>query len=195
MREKHPEAKESLRRRMTAMRRGVPLQTRRDWSRMICGQVCEGEAFVQAAHVVAYVPVGAEVDPHDAAVAVLTTGRALYYPASEVEPTLRRARCVGTAMAEADGGGDSLNVDAPSVLVLVPGVAFDETGGRLGRGRGWYDRLLRRYANASRWGLAFALQVVADVPLDPWDVPMDAVVTERGRIDARRSFHLPEGIT
>jgi 5-formyltetrahydrofolate cyclo-ligase len=193
MREKRAEAKEALRRRMTATRREVPPQTRQEWSHTICVRVCESEAFAEARHVVAYVPLGAEVDPHEAVAAVLATGRALYYPASEVDPTLRRARVVGTAPAEFHGERDPLGIDAASVLFLVPGMAFDESGGRLGRGRGWYDRLLRRYDHASRWGLAFALQMVPRVPLDPWDVSMDVVVTERGWIDARRSLPLPEG--
>jgi 5-formyltetrahydrofolate cyclo-ligase len=193
MREKYAEAKEVLRRRMTATRRQVSPQTRREWSRAVCRRVCGIEAFTEAAHVVAYVPLGAEVDPHDAAAAVLATGRALYYPVSEVDPPLRRARTVGSTPAGLHGEGDSLGFDAASVLFLVPGIAFDETGGRLGRGRGWYDRVLCRYAHASRWGLAFALQLVPRVPLDPWDVAMYAVVTERGWIDARRSLPLPEG--
>lgn len=195
MREEHAEAKESLRRHMTAMRRGVPLQTRCEWSRLICGRVCESEAFSRATHVVAYVPLGAEVDPHDAAAAVLTTGRPLYYPADDGEPMLRRAGGVDIPMLQSTQEPESLPIDAPGVLFLVPGIAFDEAGGRLGRGRGWYDRLLRRYARASRWGLAFALQVVSGLPLDPWDVPMDAVVTERGRIDVGRSLDHPEGMT
>jgi 5-formyltetrahydrofolate cyclo-ligase len=193
MREKHAEAKEVLRRRMTATRREVPLQTRGEWSRAICRRVCGSEAFAEATHVVAYLPLGAEVDPHDAVAAVLATGRALYYPASEVDPTLRRARSVAPPPAEVYGEADSLGFDTASVLFLVPGIAFDETGGRLGRGRGWYDRVLCRYAHAARWGLAFALQMVTRVPVDPWDVPMDAVVTERGWVDARRSLPLPEG--
>ena len=196
MRENHTDAKESLRRQMIAMRREVPLQTRQDWSRSICRRVCESDTFARATHVVAYAPLGAEVDPGDAAVAVLATGRALYYPTPDGEPTLRRARGVsGTTVALSEDGEDSLAEGVPGVLFLVPGIAFDETGGRLGRGRGWYDRLLCRYPQAWRWGLAFALQVIPRLPVDPWDVPMNAVVTERDRIDAGRSLALPEGMT
>ena len=65
-------------------------------------------------------------------------------------------------------------------VALVPGLAWDRTGARLGRGGGFYDRLL----GAPGWtgfvcGLFFALQEVSAVPTEPWDRPLDAVVTER----------------
>lgn len=68
-------------------------------------------------------------------------------------------------------------VQTPSVL-LVPGLAFDAQGGRLGRGGGWYDRVLgeARYAI----GVAFPVQVVAQVPREDHDRPVDAVVTSEG---------------
>lgn len=64
-------------------------------------------------------------------------------------------------------------------LVIVPGVAFDRRGGRLGHGQGYYDRLLAELRpDAARIGLAFACQIVASVPLETHDVRVDAVVTE-----------------
>jgi 5-formyltetrahydrofolate cyclo-ligase len=73
-------------------------------------------------------------------------------------------------------------------LVFVPGLAFDGRGGRLGRGAGYYDRAIaealagntprRRAGESATIGLAFALQIVDAVPMEPHDVPLDAVVTE-----------------
>jgi 5-formyltetrahydrofolate cyclo-ligase len=66
-------------------------------------------------------------------------------------------------------------------LVVVPGLAFDAAGWRLGRGHGYYDRFLRGLDGTSvAVGLAFSWQVVPEVPVDAWDVPVDAVVTEDG---------------
>lgn len=66
-------------------------------------------------------------------------------------------------------------------LVLVPGVAFDSSGNRLGRGRGCYDRAFPRAAARPPLliGVAYAVQLVADVPHGDADRSMDAVVTER----------------
>ncbi len=67
-------------------------------------------------------------------------------------------------------------------LVVVPGLAFDSLGFRLGMGGGFYDRLLAgpEYAGAIRLGLAYSFQVVDFLPHEAWDVPVHAVCTEKG---------------
>jgi 5-formyltetrahydrofolate cyclo-ligase len=84
--------------------------------------------------------------------------------------------------------GDPLDLAALRVgetAIVVPGLGFDERGGRLGRGGGHYDRFLRdARAAATVWivAAAFDLQIVADVPREPHDEPVDAIVTESRRI-------------
>jgi 5-formyltetrahydrofolate cyclo-ligase len=64
-------------------------------------------------------------------------------------------------------------------VLLVPGLAFDLNGGRLGRGGGFYDRLLADKGAATlAIGVAFAFQIVPKLPMAPHDVIMDAVVTD-----------------
>jgi 5-formyltetrahydrofolate cyclo-ligase len=73
-------------------------------------------------------------------------------------------------------------------LMLVPGVAFDRQGGRLGHVRGFYDRLLQEAgAGPLRVGLAFECQLVERVPMTAGDEPMDLVITENAvyRVSAR----------
>ncbi|MCK5675811.1 MAG: 5-formyltetrahydrofolate cyclo-ligase [Verrucomicrobia bacterium] len=65
------------------------------------------------------------------------------------------------------------NVD----LVVVPGVAFDRKGNRLGRGGGYYDRLLEGFSGASS-AVAFDFQVLPSIPLEQHDKPVDVLVTE-----------------
>lgn len=61
-------------------------------------------------------------------------------------------------------------------LVLVPGVAFDPCGHRLGRGKGFYDRLLAD-ASGVHCGVAFDEQIVAEIPLEPHDVSVHCILT------------------
>lgn len=75
-------------------------------------------------------------------------------------------------------------------LLIVPGVAFDKSGGRMGHGFGFYDRLLTSAcSDVPKIGLAFECQIVPQVPMEPHDVALDAVVTESavypGGISAR----------
>jgi 5-formyltetrahydrofolate cyclo-ligase len=71
-------------------------------------------------------------------------------------------------------------------LVLLPLVAFDERGWRLGSGAGFYDRSLHHLREGRRWrrprliGVAYECQRVARLQPDRWDVPLDGIVTERG---------------
>jgi 5-formyltetrahydrofolate cyclo-ligase len=63
---------------------------------------------------------------------------------------------------------------------LIPGLAWDRAGHRLGRGAGYYDRLLADPAwRGFRCGLFFAAQEAPDVPHDAWDVPLHAILTDR----------------
>ena len=62
-------------------------------------------------------------------------------------------------------------------FVAVPGMAFDRNGHRLGRGKGYYDRLLPKLTNAYRAGICFPYQVVDEVPVEPTDITMDGIIT------------------
>ena len=78
-------------------------------------------------------------------------------------------------------------VDEPRPdVVLVPGLAFDEDCGRLGLGRGYYDRFLAGLTSTTI-GLAFEAQVVEQVPVVEQDVALDWVITERRTLDSRKA--------
>jgi 5-formyltetrahydrofolate cyclo-ligase len=75
-----------------------------------------------------------------------------------------------------------------AATILVPGLAFDRTGGRLGRGGGFYDRFLADPAvRGRRVGVCFARQIFERVPIEEHDAMLDAIVTEDGWIEVRSS--------
>lgn len=63
-------------------------------------------------------------------------------------------------------------------FIAVPGVAFDRNGNRLGRGKGYYDRLLPRIPSAYKAGICFPFQLVEEVPAEPFDIRMDEIITQ-----------------
>ena len=74
---------------------------------------------------------------------------------------------------------DDREVDIKKIdMIVVPGVAFDREGGRIGFGQGFYDRFLRG-AGPFCVGLAFELQVLETLPLEKYDETLDAIITER----------------
>lgn len=70
-------------------------------------------------------------------------------------------------------------------LILMPLVAFDTSGNRLGMGKGYYDRTLNFLRHRHHWhkprlvGIAYEFQKFEHLPLQPWDIPLDAIVTEK----------------
>lgn len=74
---------------------------------------------------------------------------------------------------------ESLPAPTSYDVVIVPGVAFTERGDRLGRGGGWYDRLLPQLRDdCATVGVAFDIQVLPELPVEAHDAQVDVVVTE-----------------
>ena len=72
-------------------------------------------------------------------------------------------------------------------LVLVPGMAFDLIGNRLGRGRGVYDRLLQSVSGV-KCGVCYDLQLLENIPTEPHDAKVDFILTPAKSINARRNL-------
>ena len=70
--------------------------------------------------------------------------------------------------------------------VIVPGVAFDKNGYRIGFGFGHYDKFLKKTPHAVKIGLAFEFQIVDSVPKEEHDVPVDFIITEKRVIDCKK---------
>ena len=71
-------------------------------------------------------------------------------------------------------------------LVLVPGIAFDKEGHRIGYGFGYYDKFLRKVPKAIKIGLCFDFQIVDKIPREEHDVPVDLIVTEKRVINCKK---------
>ena len=64
-------------------------------------------------------------------------------------------------------------------IILVPGVGFDKEGKRLGRGKGYYDRFLKRYSGTPKIGVGYKFQQVKDIPHNKHDIKMDKLILAR----------------
>lgn len=62
-------------------------------------------------------------------------------------------------------------------VAIIPGMAFDRDGNRMGRGKGFYDRLLPKLTDARKIGICFAFQLLEHIPTEAHDRPMDVVIT------------------
>ena len=80
---------------------------------------------------------------------------------------------VGAMGIREPSGDPTLDID----LILVPALAVDKSGMRLGRGRGFYDRALTKFPEVPKFAVIFESEFIDAVPADPWDVRVDGVVT------------------
>lgn len=139
--------------------------------------------------VAGYMPIGSEADPSEIVRRVVARGLAVALPCVEVlaAPLVFRLWKPGDALVEGPHGTRAPGRDAVAVtpgLVLLPLLAFDSAGRRLGYGGGYYDRTLQAMRAAGRRvmavGLAFSAQEAEELPEDGGDQRLDWVVTERG---------------
>jgi 5-formyltetrahydrofolate cyclo-ligase len=146
--------------------------------------------YAAAQTILFYISVRNEVDTRDLLDKALAAGRQVVVPYCE-NGELHLVRLLGRDDLEIGAHnipepslalrGDPARQVAPEQvdLALIPGVAFDTLGYRLGHGAGYYDKLLARMRpDAARVGLAFECQIVDELPIEPHDMPMDYVVTE-----------------
>ncbi len=133
-----------------------------------------------------YVSIGAEVDTRRLIAWALANDRQIAVPVVQPQRALRHALLDDIAQLHPSPWGllephpDHGNwlEDLTAInAVLVPGLAFDRNGRRLGQGGGYYDRFLAR-VEAVKIGLTRADLVLADIPVAPHDIPMDIVVAE-----------------
>ncbi|HEX3574331.1 MAG TPA: 5-formyltetrahydrofolate cyclo-ligase [Rhodopila sp.] len=175
-------AKREVRQVVLARRRGLDAMAA---GRALAGHVLRECAPPLDAVVAGFWPMGEEIDLRPLLHALHERGNRVALPVTprRGEPLTFRGWKPGDVLVPERFGtmrpiGDVLVPD----MLLIPLLAFDAAGGRLGYGGGFYDRTLPALPNRLRLGCAFAAQQVDAVPVGPYDIRLDAVATESGII-------------
>ena len=154
------------------------------------GVLCWTEEL-PAGLVAGYVALGGEVDPHAILAGLRKRGWAVALPRVEKGTIVMRRHSPGDPLRSGAGGvlepvaGEAVAA-AEVTLALVPGLAYDQTGTRLGRGGGHYDRWLAGCGGPTL-GLAYRDQTLKRVPREPHDVRVSHLATESGVMACRPS--------
>jgi 5-formyltetrahydrofolate cyclo-ligase len=180
-------AKQALRGRVLAEREDVPVAVRVADSHAIRARLEALPSLALARSILLTLPFRSEWDTRPLAVQALRAGQRIVMP--RVDRVARMLRLHAVADLDVDVVAGYLGIPEPRETlpivepgdvdwVLVPGVAFDAAGHRLGYGGGFYDRLLPLIrAGAPRIAGAFDLQIVDEVPAGPQDRRVDAIVS------------------
>lgn len=184
----------SLRRELRARRRAMPAVRRTLANRAIVRHLRNLPAFRRARRVALYLPADGEVDLRSLEEHARARGKLLYLPVVGQEGAMSFAPWPRGGMLRRNRygipeprGARRRSLPARRMdLVIMPLVGFDALGNRLGMGGGYYDRALAGRPRPVLVGAAFGCQRVAELPAQPWDVPLDLIVTERGWLRPRR---------
>lgn len=189
MTDSHHQRKSDLRSEMRDRLAEMDEAFRHEASAAACSHLTGLEVFRHASLVMLYMPLAKEVDLTPAAIRCFQTGKTVCVPRvdwkrREIDPV--EIRSFDDELMDIDEHGIRTPREGTPVLptlidlVVVPGLAFDPHGNRLGRGGGFYDRFLKRLRrSATTVGLAFDTQIIDEVPADDRDISVDIVVTDR----------------
>jgi 5-formyltetrahydrofolate cyclo-ligase len=180
--------KAEQRARFLAVRRGMPRSAVARLSAQITRHIVGCAPFQTRNVILLYSAVDGEVETDSVRAASEAEKKSVYY--ARVLPRTKGLEFVrvfpGEALGEGPWGigeprGDEVFRAGQPALAVVPGVAFDRSGTRLGRGLGYYDRALRSLGpSVDVMGLAFDVQVAPSLPREVHDEPVGFLVTETG---------------
>ncbi len=156
-------------------------------SRIIRGKLEGLLQFISAKKIMAYVSTKEEVNTHDLIKDCIQKGQTICLPkvdGNEIKiiqvSSWEQLESGAFNILEPTSDDEAINPEDLD-LIIVPGIAFDRRGHRLGFGRGFYDRILKK-TTAYKVGLAFHEQIIDEIPNEEHDVPMDLIITDTSLI-------------
>ena len=184
------QAKRELRHAVMARRDALSAQNRAEAGRLIRSQLLALPVVQAAESLFVFVSYSTEVDTHPLLASLLDAGRRIAVPKIVDKTTMLSVPITSMEGLEPDRMGiltpvSSEHERGPFDVAITPGVAFTTAGERLGYGRGYYDRWFASHNVATRIAICFEAQIVASLPTDEYDRPVDIIVTEKQLLRAK----------
>jgi 5-formyltetrahydrofolate cyclo-ligase len=157
-------------------------------SKMIEKKLLDHKYYNNAKNILFYVSHENEVYTHDLIKDILEYGKkTVYVPISDIEEKKLQISHLsswnelilgGYSILEPRRGKQKIVSFNCIDLIIVPGIAFDKKGNRLGHGEGYYDWLIGKLPNANTIGLAFSFQIVNELPIESYDKKVRTIITD-----------------
>lgn len=181
--------KQELRAYLKQKRAEIPPEQKKKADRIIVETIAASSAFRRAETVLLYAPRGSEIDLIPLVRLARGGGKRVAFPRCDTETNTMRFFVLESDARLVKGAYGIFEppLDAPlcetdeSTLCILPGLSFDPEGGRLGYGKGYYDRFLADFKGVTL-GAAYAALVAKKLPTEEHDVPVQILVTERGEM-------------
>jgi 5-formyltetrahydrofolate cyclo-ligase len=186
------DSKAGLRNKISAALKNLPREKRQTDSDKLRSSLKRETFFRQARSILFFASLPEEVDLWPLLEETINSGKVVALPCFDTDRRIYHSRRVRDVQVEILSGQFGIREPIAGCiavplddldLILVPGVAFDARGRRLGRGHGYYDRLLERF-RGKKVGIAFDEQIVESVPWGNLDINMDFILTPTRLIGA-----------
>jgi 5-formyltetrahydrofolate cyclo-ligase len=183
------ETKKEIRKRMLEIRGNLTHEEIKAKSELIVQKVLQTPEYGESQNILLYADYSNEVQTIKIFEDAIMHGKRVYFPKSDaLTNTMEFYRVTSASQLEKGYKGilepretESLRYRLnrkEDTLIIVPGVAFDTSGYRLGYGKGFYDKYLSNKRQISTMALSFSEQIVDEIPHDTYDIKMDKIVTE-----------------
>jgi 5-formyltetrahydrofolate cyclo-ligase len=176
--------KSLVRQQVEAVLQQLSPEDRESQSRLLCALLEAQPFWGSARSIMAFAPMAGEADIWSAVLSALHQGKTIALPRYDRQNRQYGVFLVRDSENDIVTGYYGIREPAPHCpaapnlldLILVPGVAFDPTGCRLGRGKGFYDRLLSTWRGYT-CGVCYHEQIVERIPVEPHDVQLNCILT------------------
>lgn len=175
--------KKELRKEIRARKRDIPVDELREMSRLLCKRLLANERLGNASTVMMYYPLGDEVDVTPVIERLAENGKTVVLPQVTGEATMVLRRYTGDDDLREGAFGimepcGELFTDYEAIdVAIIPGMAFDRHGNRLGRGKGYYDRFLPLLpTRVYKIGICFPFQILDEIPVEEHDKRVNLIV-------------------
>lgn len=183
-----------IREEILRKRKSLSKEKRESYSKEITNRIINSPYYVNAKTIMSFISFSDEVDTHEFIKKAIDDGKNIVVPITfpktyELKPSLLKSfdelelgyYNILTPKKEFQRFIDPGEID----LVITPGVAFRKDGYRVGYGGGYYDRFLSQIPDTPTIAIAFSLQIVDDLPMDSFDIPVDYIYTEKNIINCK----------
>lgn len=184
--------KKMLRKEILNIRNNIDESQKRTKDAIIKDKFLNSDYYKKSKNIFIYISYGSEIDTKEIIYKALDDGKSVFVPRTEFETKLMDAVKITSLdnMKEDRYGILEPSKEEPCIspdeidLIVVPGVAFDRTGGRTGYGAGYYDRYFKKISlekteKIKKVALAYDFQVIDNVPMNKQDVKIDCIITEK----------------
>lgn len=184
--------KDEIRKQIVKKRKNTPYSEIINKSKSIEKKLLKTSEFKKSNNILFYISYDNEVNTHNIIKKTIRSNKVVYVPISDV----KNKKIIISKLED----WDDLSVGAYGILepkdknkfsvdkidlILIPGIAFDDKGNRIGHGMGYYDKLLKKFKNTTNIGLAFEFQLINTIKNKKYDVPVDKIITEERIINCK----------